>query len=324
MESRQDKYYTNEYQNIYPNQCPDNKTYDSNTTLTSRSNRNSKLYKEVYGRYGDLDNLPIEDNTDEIDIDRLKELVSSNIPKQKSPTLEYNLDVLEKRKRNIDESKIYDINKLLEKAKYENNKLKNIDDRQLDSRRDILETLESRELSVAEIKEACRKYEDKDEKNYQEQVEKDNQDDLAMTREMKYHTRQISVDPLIEQVVLEDNSLAMDLLSDLKPTCNTIVTKPIKDTSNSNNIENTKQLEKPFFKLKENTSDIDIIKDNKNIDTDFFTSSYEFSKKDFADDDEFFENSKTHNVLKILVLILAIIVFVGVIFYFILNYGIGT
>ena len=41
-------------------------------------------------------------------------------------------------------------------------------------------------------------------------------------------------------------------------------------------------------------------------------------------EDDFFEEPKSHNFLKIILLILAIIVFAGVIFYFIKNYGIGA
>ena len=59
------------------------------------------------------------------------------------------------------------------------------------------------------------------------------------------------------------------------------------------------------------------------MDTDFFTRSYQFSKNDFADDD-FYDDDNSHNILKILVLILAILVFIGVICYFVLNFGMGT
>lgn len=322
MEGRSSKYYSD--------------NYNSNNFTASRSSRNSRLYKEVYGKYGELDNLPIEDNANEIDIDRLKELVSNNTSKQTTPPAGYHLDILETKKRNIDEAKVHDINKLLERAKYENNKLKEPEDKIISSRRDILSTLESTELSVSDIRDACRKYEEHiPVDNFSEDKQKDDNDsqkDLTMTREMKYQTRQISVDPLIEQVIPEDaKDLSLDLLSDLKPTENTIVTEPIKeeDTVKESHVsksfhKDSKQLEEPFFKLKEDTSDIDVIKKDENIDTDFFTSSYQFSKRDFSDDEDFFEDTKTHNILKILLLILAILVFTGVIFYFVLNYGIGA
>ena len=96
MESRAEKYYQEDYNENPP---------------LSRSSRNSKLYRSVYGKYQDLDNLPIEDNTDEIDMDKLKELVSNmNNKENKIQHNNYNLNILEQRKRNIDEQKVYDIN----------------------------------------------------------------------------------------------------------------------------------------------------------------------------------------------------------------------
>lgn len=320
MESRAEKYYTDDY------------IANDSSLNSSRSSRNSRLYRQVYGRYGDLDNLPIDDNTDEIDMDKLKELVSNRPEVNRTPPSGYNFDISKKRKRNIDEQKVYDINKLLEKAKYENNKLKEPEDKIIKTSRNILSTLESTELSVSDIKKACQKYEESKIDVYPK-VEKKEESDikengLSMTREMKYQTRQISVDPLIEQV-MPDNDLSLDLLSDLKPTGDTIVTKPIKDPDKvsveSNIVKKNSSKEQPFFQSLEDTSDIDIIKKDKGIDADFFTNSYQFSKKDFADDDEdFFDEPKTHNILKVLLLILAILVFAGVIFYFVLNYGIGA
>ncbi len=275
-------------------------TNNQETTAT-RSSRNSRLYREVYGKYGELDNLPIQDNTDEIDMARLKEIMSNNTKKE-YPSNTYQ-EIVE-RKNTPKEQKVYDINKLLEKAKYENNKLKDPTKKTSQINREILETLENKELSLEEIKKACRKYETREELN--------KEDSLSMTREMKYHTRQISTDPLIEQVI-PDNNPSLDLLEDLKPTGNTIVTKPI--------------VEENFYG--EDTSDIDVIKNplkkSNNIDNDFYTSSYKFSKKDFSDDDDdFFDEKPSSNILKIILLVVAIIAFAFVIYYFIANYGLGT
>lgn len=300
MDSRVDKY-----------------TNNGNLEQLSRSNRNSKLYKEVYGRYRDLDNLPMTDNTDEIDMDKLKEMLNAENRKRYVSSNEHNLDVLEPRKRNIDESKVYDINKLLEKAKYENSKIKEPENKIINNSRNILSTLEETELSVKDIKNACQKYDDFDSSN--DYMDNKNSDNLSMTREMKYHTRNISVDPMINQVV-PDNDLSLDLLSDLKPTGNTIVTKPIVENSDNKDIKTNSD---KFFPTSGDTSDIDVIKKENKIDNDFFTSSYQFSKNDFADDDDFY-GEKSHNFLKVILLIIAIIVFAGVIFYFVLNYGISA
>lgn len=292
---------------------------DTNGANT-RSKRNSRLYREVYGKYGELDNLPIQDNTDEIDMDRLREIVNHKESTHREDLRRETTVVNDS--FGCDNQKVYDINQLLEKAKYENNKLKDPPKKTTEINRNILQTLESRELSLEEIKKACQKYDE----NIIHSDNMTSDDSLSATREMKYHKRQISNDPLIEQV-MPDSNLSLDLFEDLKPTGNTIITKPIieeealfREEQDSKNIEE-------FFHS-EDTSDIDVIKNtvkNNNIDNDFYTSSYRFSKKDFNDDDDdFFDEKPSSNIFKIILLIVAIIVFIFVIYYFVTNYGFGA
>ena len=65
---------------------------DNTETLSSstRSSRNARLYKQVYGKYENLDNLPLEDNTDEIDMERLRELLLNNNEEKKNWELKEN------------------------------------------------------------------------------------------------------------------------------------------------------------------------------------------------------------------------------------------
>ena len=288
---------------------------DTYISSCSRVDRNAKLYRQVYGKYEDLDNLPIEDNTDEIDMEKLKELVTrSNNPKEHSE-LRDSLNILDTRERKIDENKVYDINKLLEKAKNDNSKLKDSTIRESIVNKSILSTLESREISLEEIKKASKEYENN--------VSVDNVEELTMTRELKFkelsdEIEKFNSNPLTSQV-MSDNELAYDLFEELKPTGNTIVTKPLKEE------QIVEQREMNFHSS--DTKDIDVIKSDTSNLEDFFTSSYEFSKKDFAklsDDDDFFEMKKDNNVLKIILLILMIIIFTIAIVYFILNYGLGV
>lgn len=308
MESRVNKYY------------PSDITTE-NTSLSTRSSRNAKLYRELYGKYEDLDNLPIEDNTNEIDMAKLKELVLNNRSVKEEKKIKEDLNILEQRKRRIDEQKLYDINKILEKAKYENNKLKEPTSIMSKPRKDLLATLKSTELLLDEINEA-KKY-------YQEETKEihcnSNEEVLAMTRELKY--KNLSIEEQKEESVENDsiintNSLSLDLFEELKPTGNTITTKPIKS--------DIVKVEPIHSKIESDirsgdTRDIDIIKDSSNVSVDdFFTSSYEFSKKDFAEDDEeFFDTPKKSGLFKIFLLVLAIIIFIGVIIYFVGTYGLG-
>ena len=289
-----------------------------NTTNSTRSSRNSKLYKHVYENYEELDNLPIEDNTNEIDMEKLKELISSNNLKKENKEIKENLNILEQRKRQIDEQKIYDINKILEKAKYENSKLKEPTSLASKPKRNILSTLQSTELSLEEIRKAQKESQSTTSKIKTEQKK---EEELTMTREIKYKNliEQKTEENSVQTESNDNDDISFDLFEELKPTGNTIITKPIKnDNTSTNVIKNDIR--------SGDTSDIDIIKDTPyNTANDFFTNSYEFSKKDFADPEEedFFEEPKKGGLLKIILLLFAIMIFVGVIIYFVGTYGLG-
>ena len=289
----------------------------SNEVTPSRSARNARLYKEVYGKYDNLNNLPLEDNTDEIDMNKLQEILDkSDIDKyrrKQEETRQHN--VIEQRKRNIDEQRLYDINKILEKAKYENNKLKDVDDNsKIDT--SILSTLQKREISVDELNEIY-----KEEKRKEEESSKIDED-LSMTRELKFKglsDETKNSNPLLEHV-MPNNDLSLELFEDLKPTENTIITKPVvpkKEDTKTNKYILTEKIDVHSG----DTSDIDIIKlpEKEEDNNDFFTNTYEFKDKDFLDG-----STKSSNILKIILLFLAIIVFAGVIAYFVITYGIGA
>lgn len=292
MDKRESKYYmTNNY-----------------STNNTRSSRNANLYREVESKYGDLDNLPIEDNTNEIDMEKLRELVSNSTTSREKEQMRENLNILEQKKRQIDEQKVYDINKILEKAKYENSKLKEPIKQVSKPRNDLLKTLGSTELSLEEIEKAKREYQ-------QRNMKKNTyiEESLSITREIKYKD-------LIEEKDTNTNS-SFDLFDDLKGTENTITTKPI--TSDIDVKEITNNI--PSDIHSGDTRDIDIIKDTPTTSSDdFFTNVYEFSKKDFQEnDDDFFDEPKKGGCLKIILLVLSIFMFVGVIIYFISKYGQG-
>ena len=171
----------------------DNSYISTSPNSVSRTSKNAKLYRQIYDKYEDLDNLPVEDNTNEIDFEKLKELISNSNREETHRELREHLDILDTRKRKIDEQKIYDINKILEKAKNDNSKLNKTSVRESIVNKNILSTLESREISLAEIKEASLKYEQAKEKlenseylNQQEKEEISKPNDLEMTREFKF------------------------------------------------------------------------------------------------------------------------------------------
>lgn len=282
----------------------------TDTSSFSRVSRNSRLYQVVSSESDDLQNLPLDDNSRDIDINKLKEIISDGDNNSSDISRDYDSSFWESKKRNIDENKIYDINKLLEKAKYENGKLK-------DTPSDLLKT-SKQILSKLEINDD---YHDREDSYEKDSVVEERPSDIEMTREMKFHTKNLSEDALIDHV-MPDNDLAMDLFFDLKPTGDTLVTEPIREDK----LSDTREID---LKKVEDTSDIDIIKgDTRGIDRDFFTSSYEFSSKDFSsddeDDDDEYEDGRTGSIVKIIFLIIGILLLIGVIIYFVINFGFGN
>ena len=69
MESRMEKYYRD-----------DLSTFE-------RTKKNEKLYKDVSSQISDLDNLPIPDNANEIDVNGLKDIISSRDEYRKAKEL---------------------------------------------------------------------------------------------------------------------------------------------------------------------------------------------------------------------------------------------
>lgn len=178
MESRMDKYYNN------------------NSNYLERSKRNAKLYKDVYNM-SDLDNLPIPDNSNEIDMDGLKQIISNREDyrkvKQNSNRSYANEEDIQREDEPLqngwsNENKVYDINVLLEEAK----------------RSSIKKERASREL-------------EKRSTNFLTSLEDANIPD---------NSDAIEVSQKVEEKVNTD-SLPLDILMDLKGNDNTVVTDPI-------------------------------------------------------------------------------------------------
>ena len=94
--------------------------YLSNQTdsSTSRTSRNRSLYDDIYTNTN-YNNSVVIDDTKEIDIDKIKELIEKEKTKEEKKTIRPTID-LYKELRNIKdetEEKIYDINEVLKEAK---------------------------------------------------------------------------------------------------------------------------------------------------------------------------------------------------------------
>lgn len=221
-----------------------------------RSKKNATLYKEIYGNYSDLEDLPIPENTNEIEIDSLNSIVGSRVSKRKEEVKNQDYELEDLEDNHEDSEKVYDINELLEKAKVENAKVK----KEVTVNKNIPNYLANLE-SDKSTKDIISKYDGNDD------------DDM----------------PIIKEVVIEeevndkkgDSTLSLDILSDLKPSGNTLVSEPMITEED--------------------------IKENQ--DKEFFSSELKFDKKDFAkgdDDEEFFEEENNHTFLKVILIIIGL------------------
>lgn len=237
------------------------KYYKDTPEFFERSKRNQNLYKNISENINDLDNLPIPDNSNEIDIDGLKQIISSRDEyrkvREKNRTF-VNDEELSQIKENS-KNRVYDINVLLENAKNEVNKNNAVVGKKLINA-NFLTDLEDANIP---------------------------NNDLAMdlsSAVVEEHKSSSNTD-----------SLPLDILVDLKGNDNTVVTDPI---------------------VKDEVTMIEKIKDGET----FYSGSFNFTKKDFADEDDDFLVEKNHTGLKVFFLILGLILLAGVIYLALTKY----
>ena len=237
------------------------KYYKENPEYYKRSKRNEALYRDITRDMNDLDNLPIPDNSNEIDIDGLKQIISSRDEYRKAKDMGRTVTrerVVEEPKE--DKRRVYDINVLLETAKNEVNKNNEVEGKKLINANFLTD------LDDANVP----------------------SNDLVEVSEVTSEK---------EKEVSNTDSLPLDILVDLKGTDNTVVTDPI---------------------VKDEVTMIEKIKDGET----FYSGSFNFTKKDFADeedDDNFFEE-KSHTGLKLFFLIIGLVLLAAVIYLAITKY----
>lgn len=180
MESRMEKYYKEDLSEF------------------NRTKRNEKLYRDISSEISELDNLPIPDNSNEIDINGLREIVSSRDGHRKAKDLGRTVTIP---RREItsevpkESSRVYDINVLLENAKNEINKSAEVNNEETKINTNFLTNLE--DANISNIPEA--------------------DDAMELSEEV----------PSTDKKESNTNSLPLDILVDLKGDDNTVVTDPI-------------------------------------------------------------------------------------------------
>lgn len=197
------------------------KYYDIQETKISRTSKNEDLYKEInqmdLEKFNPRSNVKvIGDNENVIDVNKIRNLLETNYkdkPKRKSYVLEE-----ENKNEYLEETKEYDINSILEKARsekeydYETDRLKKLKDTQFD----ILKNLNLEE-----------------EKSPAKAAKEEELMSLINTITSKELTKTMGIDPL-------------DILSDLKGNDNTKVLSGIEEEVKKSETQNfiSKELEK--------------------------------------------------------------------------------
>ena len=174
------------------------KYYKEDLSTFERSKKNEKLYKEVSREISDMDNLPIPDNSNEIDIDGLKQIISSRDEYRKAKELErtfvQNKPLVEDKPNK--ENKVYDINVLLENAKNEVNKSNSVTNKRMINA-NFLTNLEDADIP--------------------------NSDDAMEVSILMTDKKEVSS----KDIPSNTDSLPLDILMDLKGSDDTVVTDPI-------------------------------------------------------------------------------------------------
>ncbi len=242
--------------------------YNNQNNNLSRSKKNKELYEELYSNTN-YSNMVVIDDSNEIDIAKIKEIIDREKKEKKIPKeAKVSNNIYESIPEVKDDypKKLYDINEVLKEAK---------------NKRDILE--EANEKRKRE--------------HYSLKSNEELEEELAKTRKVyenlvKEEKELLNIMNTLTNVSSTD--MALDMFEDLKPSENTIVTKPIDRTKTEVNIKK--------------------IEDNNEDSTEYSTDTFMFNTKDF-DGIESMKNEvkRTNLFIKILIFVLTVlIIFVGV------------
>lgn len=276
------------------------KYYDEPVKIGSRTARNSDLYKDI--KKEELDNFEVKSNATvignnrgSIDVEKIKSILDTHyndLPKRRSIRIEE--ETKEEEIKPIFETKEYDINVILDKARenkkddYNEERNKKLHDTQFDilnklniDPKDYIEDYDGdSDLSEQRDQSAAKKLQELintvtlNEKDIKEKH--DIQETSEINNEIKEESNE-KTDPL-------------DILEDLKGSENTVALEGLQ--------EKTENLIK---QMEETTS----------LDKSFFTKSNSFKKTDFEDFKDIEE--KSNPIFKVVILLLVVAFIIGII-----------
>ena len=278
-----------------------NKYYDETPSFAPRRTaKNNELYEEI--KQSEIENFDIGSNAkvignneSQIDINKLKDILEKNyqeVPKRRS----LKLDVLEEEETEIEKTKEYDINAILERAReekevdYQRERLKKVRDTQYD----ILKNLE---VDAPE-----RKGKAADEKTKEELLDLIQTINLNETQSKAIKNVSEELDKEEEKEEEEDLD-PLDILNDLRGDENTVVAGA-KEFDKALEEEKAKQEEEEIHEALD-----------EDIDDSFYTSSMSFRKNDFADFDDIEESKASKILIRILIVVVFLAIIAGIVIF---------
>ena len=280
-----------------------NKYYDETPSFAPRRTaKNNELYEEI--KQSEIDNFDIGSNAkvignneSQIDINKLKDILEKNyqeVPKRRS----LKLDVQEEEEIELEKTKEYDINAILEKAReekevdYQRERLKKVRDTQYD----ILKNLEV-DTSEKRGKAA-------DEKIKEELLDLIQTINLNETQSKTIKSMSEEADDHDVKDENDDGDLdPLDILNDLRGDENTVVAGA-KEFDEALEEEQKKKEEEEIHEALD-----------EDVDDSFYTSSMSFRKNDFADFDDIEESKASKILIRILIFIVFLAIIVGVVIF---------
>ncbi len=281
-----------------------NKYYDETPSFAPRRTaKNNELYEEI--KKSEIENFDIGSNAKvignneaQIDINKLKDILEKNyqeVPKRRS----LKLDIPEEEEIEMEKTKEYDINAILEKAReekevdYQRERLKKVRDTQYD----ILKNLE---VDQEEPKSKAA-----DERTKDELL------DLIQTINLN-ETQRKTINALAEEEKEEETEInddteteldPLDILNDLRGDENTVVAGAKEFENELKEAQEKKEKEEIAEALDED------------VDDSFYTSSMSFNKNDFADFSDLEESKASRILIKILIVIVFLAIIAGIVIF---------
>lgn len=275
------------------------KYYDNGKNVGSRTARNTQLYKEI--NKTELENFEVRSNATvignnrgSIDVEKIKSILDTHyndVPKRRTIQLEKTRE--EEKTKPIFETKEYDINVILDKAReskvesYSEARAKKLRDTQFDilsnlniNREDFIEDYDGDSDFSREKREdstAARKLEE-----------------LINTITLNEQDIKKEKDKIINETknVVEEDTDPLDIFEELKGDENTAILEGLQEKT-----------EKLIEKMEKTTS----------LDNSFFTKSTSFKESDFEDFKDLEEKEGSGILIKIIISLLVIVFIIGVV-----------